>query len=699
MPPSKTAMAINAMKKLGYSEKIVRPVVKELLKLYVYNWTLIEEDNYRVLVETILDSQEQKAHANQLKRSNFGSGNETEENEPIMKKTKRASPENQASSIRQMSRKNDIIYQRKRKSRCSPQPSRVAVKQKPEYTTISDDENDESDCWETAEPLPDDVALDEVPLAVIHPDPPTLLLQGTSNEDFSIYPEIIDLDTEDEEEILCQDEDQLTKDACGFEANHSEPFNNDNSESEKLELDDRDSTKLVVASSSLGEAKISLVFNPTSGSNFRVPTLEALLKKVERKCLSSYKIPQAGFSLLGLMQDVCECFLAAGSTSRKEPESEISLSGQSTLSNDLVFKFSPQIPMLFRPIRSDLSHHGMISLNLNLSGLSIVGKRHSYHYINDITKGYEACQVSLINEVNGEKGPKFSYIPKNVTYELAEIQLLSRVTGQYCCSDCFGDCLALVSPSCNCAGKNRGEFAYTPEGLLKEKLLNSFISISRSLPREDLLYCDQDCPLERSNRGELIGKCKGHVNREFIKECWYKCGCSMNCGNRVVQQGITTKLQVFMTSDGKGWGLRTLEDVPKGAFICEYVGEVVTIRELFERNVQKTSNGEMYPVLLDAGWSSKGLLKDDEALCLNATDYGNIARFINHRCFDANLIYIPVEVESPDRHYYHVAFFTTRKVKALEELTWDYGVEFGDRDSVKAFRCYCGSKMCRDGGL
>ncbi|KAL6577210.1 Histone-lysine N-methyltransferase suvr4 [Orobanche minor] len=57
------------------------------------------------------------------------------------------------------------------------------------------------------------------------------------------------------------------------------------------------------------------------------------------------------------------------------------------------------------------------------------------------------------------------------------------------------------------------------------------------------------------SNGNSIGKCKGHVNRRFIKECWYKCGCGMNCGNRVVQRGITAKLQVFiMTPEGKGWG-------------------------------------------------------------------------------------------------------------------------------------------------
>lgn len=102
---------------------------------------------------------------------------------------------------------------------------------------------------------------------------------------------------------------------------------------------------------------------------------------------------------------------------------------------------------------------------------------------------------------------------------------------------------------------------------------------------------------------------------------------------------------------------------------------------------KNTGKKRTYPVLLDTDWGTEGVLKDDDALCLDATCYGNVARFINHRCDDANLIEIPVEVETPDHHYYHLAcIFTTRKINALEELTWDYGIDFDDdTHPVKAF--------------
>ena len=91
-----------------------------------------------------------------------------------------------------------------------------------------------------------------------------------------------------------------------------------------------------------------------------------------------------------------------------------------------------------------------------------------------------------------------------------------------------------------------------------------------------------------------------------------------------------------MTPEGKGWGLRTLEDLSKGTFVCEYVGEIITNSELLRRNEQNKNKKHTYHVLLDADWTSEGYLKDEEALCLDATSFGNVARFINHRyifCF------------------------------------------------------------------
>jgi len=43
----------------------------------------------------------------------------------------------------------------------------------------------------------------------------------------------------------------------------------------------------------------------------------------------------------------------------------------------------------------------------------------------------------------------------------------------------------------------------------------------------------------------------------------------------VVQFSLEMKLQVFKTSN-RGWGLRCVNDIPKGAFICIYAGHLLT---------------------------------------------------------------------------------------------------------------------------
>uniref|UniRef100_A0A2C9VG59 SET domain-containing protein n=1 Tax=Manihot esculenta TaxID=3983 RepID=A0A2C9VG59_MANES len=317
-------------------------------------------------------------------------------------------------------------------------------------------------------------------------------------------------------------------------------------------------------------------------------------------------------------------------------------------------------------------------------------------HITDISKGTENIKISLIDDLGNGDLPKFMYMPHNIIYQNAHMQIsLARIADEDCCSSCLGDCLSSPLP-CACASETGGEFAYTQQGLLKQEFLRDCVSMKVDPQKHHYVFC-QDCPLERSKNEEMPEQCKGHLLKKFIKECWRKCGCDMNCGNRVVQRGITCSLQVFCTGEGKGWGLRTLESLPKGAFVCEYVGEILTNMELFERNENSGNERHTYPVTLDADWGSERILRDEEALCLDATFSGNVARFINHRCDDANLIDIPVQVETPDRHYYHLAFFTTREVSKLEELTWDYGIDFDDRDHpIKAFQCCCGSASCRD---
>ncbi|XP_047072169.1 histone-lysine N-methyltransferase SUVR4-like isoform X2 [Lolium rigidum] len=320
------------------------------------------------------------------------------------------------------------------------------------------------------------------------------------------------------------------------------------------------------------------------------------------------------------------------------------------------------------------------------------------HDVADISKGEERVRIPIKNDFTDESCPPlFYYIRKNLVFQSAYVNTsLARIGGDNCCAGCSGNCLLAPFP-CACARSTADDFAYTPEGLLRTSFIDECIAVNQFPEKHNKFYCEA-CPIERYKTEASPDPCKGHLARRFIKECWSKCGCDMQCGNRVVQRGITCNLQVFFTSEGKGWGLRTQDGLPKGAFICEYVGEILTSSELHGRIVENAKNGKhLHQLLLDASWGPEGAPRDEEALCIDPTFYGNVGRFVNHRCHDANLVLIPVEVETPDHRYYHLALFTAKKVEASEELTWDYGIDFDATDSTdRAFRCMCGSQYCRD---
>ncbi|KAH7978858.1 hypothetical protein HPB49_007092 [Dermacentor silvarum] len=59
-----------------------------------------------------------------------------------------------------------------------------------------------------------------------------------------------------------------------------------------------------------------------------------------------------------------------------------------------------------------------------------------------------------------------------------------------------------------------------------------------------------------------------------VYECNSWCHCSRRCYNRVVQNGLRARLQVFKTKKC-GWGIRCLDDLPQGTFICIYSGQLL----------------------------------------------------------------------------------------------------------------------------
>lgn len=68
------------------------------------------------------------------------------------------------------------------------------------------------------------------------------------------------------------------------------------------------------------------------------------------------------------------------------------------------------------------------------------------------------------------------------------------------------------------------------------------------------------------SEGAQVGYNYKKLNSQVISgiyECNSECKCKKTCLNRIVQNGVFVKLQVYKTRS-KGWGVRTLHHIPKG---------------------------------------------------------------------------------------------------------------------------------------
>jgi SET domain-containing protein len=82
---------------------------------------------------------------------------------------------------------------------------------------------------------------------------------------------------------------------------------------------------------------------------------------------------------------------------------------------------------------------------------------------------------------------------------------------------------------------------------------------------------------------------------------------------------------VFKTKH-KGWGVRAIKPIPKGTFVCEYLGEIITTKEAENRGLYYDAIQCSYLFDLDVEGKKKNYFTID------ATTYGGIARFVNHCC-------------------------------------------------------------------
>jgi histone-lysine N-methyltransferase SUV39H len=110
-----------------------------------------------------------------------------------------------------------------------------------------------------------------------------------------------------------------------------------------------------------------------------------------------------------------------------------------------------------------------------------------------------------------------------------------------------------------------------------------------------------------------------------LVECNSKCGCGPTCINREMQRGLRTPLEMYKTTN-KGWAVRTLVPIPRGRFVIEYVGEMLTQTVAHERGLMYDEIKRSYLYDLDYPES-----KRKPIFTLDGFYSSNVARFINHR--------------------------------------------------------------------
>ncbi|XP_054473554.1 histone-lysine N-methyltransferase SETMAR [Anoplopoma fimbria] len=223
--------------------------------------------------------------------------------------------------------------------------------------------------------------------------------------------------------------------------------------------------------------------------------------------------------------------------------------------------------------------------------------------------------------------------------------------------------------------------------------------------------CTEDCScLQTHGRGYDINGTLLNLNQTDsgycspVFECNALCTCSDACSNRVVQVGVRLRLEVCST-ENRGWGVRTLEAIPHGTFVCEYAGEVIGLEEARRRQLSQRAEENNYIIAVreHAGTGSVTETFVDPAAV------GNVGRFLNHSC-QPNLFMQPVRVHSVVPR---LALFAGRNIDAQEELTFDYTGGYSNqlpvellstqRDAdIQASRthglqrkeCHCGANNC-----
>ncbi|XP_027864783.1 histone-lysine N-methyltransferase, H3 lysine-36 and H4 lysine-20 specific-like [Xiphophorus couchianus] len=205
------------------------------------------------------------------------------------------------------------------------------------------------------------------------------------------------------------------------------------------------------------------------------------------------------------------------------------------------------------------------------------------------------------------------------------------------------------------------------------------IKVNRPIGKVQIITADLseiprcNCKAYDENPCSMDSEC---INRMLMYECHPQvCAAGERCQNQTFTKRQYTTVEIFRTLSC-GWGLRAISDIKKGAFVSEYVGEVIDEEECRARirHAQENDICNFYMLTLD---------KDR---VIDAGPKGNQARFMNHSC-QPNCETQKWTVNGDTR----VGLFALQDIPKGVELTFNYNLECRGNGKTA---CKCGAPNC-----
>ncbi|XP_060057717.1 histone-lysine N-methyltransferase SETDB1 isoform X3 [Erinaceus europaeus] len=163
-----------------------------------------------------------------------------------------------------------------------------------------------------------------------------------------------------------------------------------------------------------------------------------------------------------------------------------------------------------------------------------------FYYILDITYGKEDVPLSCVNEIDTTPPPQVAYSKERIPGKGVFINTGPEFLVGCDCKDGCRD-----KSKCACHQLTIQATACTPGGQVNPNSGYQYKRLEECLPTG-------------------------------VYECNKRCNCDPHmCTNRLVQHGLQVRLQLFKTQN-KGWGIRCLDDIAKGSFVCIYAGKILT---------------------------------------------------------------------------------------------------------------------------